>query len=198
MMHNLSILKIAENEYRISGTATMLEDIYKYVEFEGETYHKLRREEVIINLDELWGKNKNEFTLYEVDEFNILGLPTIKFWGYTNSHTLISNTYYSENKYVCLLQVLSEYKIIPFKIHAGKSSLYYTDIKHGIEVNLYQYGFNNSVTTDLSYQEVLKLNIPNKYLGIKYTDREFFPDGWQKFNDSQKADLLINYINKIN
>ena len=198
MNHNVKIISIGENEYRVSGTVTYLEEFDKKVTVDGEDYYKTWREWVVTDLDKEWVNNKKGFNLVTIDIFKVLGLPEIKFWKYSNAHEFCTPMILSSNSYVSLLQVLSEEKIIP-EIHCGKDNCsrgyYNRDVKDGIEITLYGYGFNNSITTDLSYAEVLKLNIPDHYFRGK---PEYFPKGWQKFNDSQKSDLLINFINKLN
>ena len=199
MNHNVKIISIGENEYRVSGTVIKLQEYYKTVTVDGDDYHKTWREEVLVDIDKSWDSG-DTFRWYctEIDDFQIIGLPIIKLWNYSNAYYFIkSRTARSENEYVNMCQILSDIGIIPFEIWAGKSSAF-EDIKDGVVVNIYSYGFNNSMSVVLTYQDILRLNIPEgKYL-YKYKDREYFPKGWQKFNDSQKSDLLINFINKLN
>lgn len=201
-MHNVSIIKVGENSFRVSGTVTSLKWNFKTVTVEGETYTKKWADEITINLDDEWGKENSDFRVYNTDFFSRVGMPDIKMWYYSNAHTFCRSYQFSSNDYVNYLQQLDYYGFLSRKLFFGKyDERCYTinDFFNNKKFNvcLFGYGFNNFVYTELSYQEILQLNVDRSF--IQWTNNklgdEIFPNGYEKFNYSQKVELLNNFIN---
>jgi hypothetical protein len=202
MKNNVAIIKILENEYRVSGTVLYLKDVSKSVTVDGETYWSKKLEEAEIDLDKEWAAAKGSFKwhCYETDFLHYFKMNEIKVWDYSNSYYFVSQTIFSNNDYVGRMETLSELGILPIEIHKGKGRCKGWDIgdakrNRDIEMTLFSYGFGNIVTTYVKYSDVLKYSIPINILNISYCLDSLFPKDYHLFDDFKKSELLVNFIN---
>ncbi len=201
MINTLSIIKVEENTYRLSGRIGLLDTIEKSVLVDGEYYYNSRCEEKIFDIDEIWSNSKDEFYEYETDFMNKFGLPEIKMNTWQSKHSLVYDCYNrSENNYVNYLQLLNGVNVFPYELHFGKRDGKYYDFENWhkgekIEVILDGYGFNNSIYCYLNYAEILEFNItPETSYSLKPI---LFPKKTNQLTDEEKLSLLQNYIEGI-
>ena len=193
MRNNVTILKIAENEYRVSGCLDVVDEKVKTVIVDGEQYHKIERVIEEFNIDDLFATKPERFHLVEIDEFTIIGLPVIKFWDLRSiSETIRSSNIRSSNYYIQILELFHELNILP-KVYYGKWNYIGDD---EIIIKIHHYGWSNEAWIYLPYSEALKHDIPDYKITCKNKET-LFPNGWQKFTWVQKSELLLNKINKI-
>lgn len=201
MNNEVTILKLSDTEYRISGYVIEIEHSQKHVVVDGETYYKNTHEVVKYDLDAAFANNKNQFWETGTDFLEMFNHHEITFYTHKDWHKYAVSHMLSENNYVSALQVLSEYNALPFKIYAGKNEYRRTvsDFFSGCEipVNLYGYGFGSSVNAYIKYQDYLKSKIPSNRLQYDYRLEDFFPDKIWELNEERKSELLIKYINNL-
>lgn len=202
MSNNVTILKLNDTDYRISGYVVVTERIQKSVVVEGETYYKFdRMENIKVDLDAAFENNRNQFWKINTDFLDYFNVQGVNFYTYQDWHKYATRKFLSENEYVSAIQVLNEQNVFPFKIYCGKNDSYLqkNDFykNNEIPVHLFTYGWNNTGTTYITYQEYLKSKIPSYMIPHHYYLDEYFPTKIWELSDERKSELLMTFINQL-
>lgn len=196
-------MQLSEYSYRVSGAIELCNTVTKSVVVDGDEYFKKEEITYLFSLDEEWEINRNNFTKIEIDEFNILGKDTIIVYDYKLLNNYASryatSLEYSQNHKTQLVYTLANKfaDIFPKKIIRNGEKIHLRPPFNKIYLSLYGYGYNNSFGVYLSYQEIIKLDIPNPLfidqIDVQFRDM-YFPKNWTVFNEIEKTNMLVNYI----
>jgi hypothetical protein len=203
------LIRISDNEFRVSGTAEYFVDKTKYVTVDGERYSNFTREIVNYNLDEMY--EKGGFEVYEMDffqpVFDVLkvyypkGLFSIfsRFSSVTSAADIVHCT-----SLVCeCLGICRGYDLNRSKMHysfgKGTGQYYNMNIESIVKHNsfpfkLFDYSTSTSFCIYMSYQMVLSYGITDKiakYYQVKSLYKMYQPLFLPVNNEIEKVDRLL-------
>lgn len=184
-----NLIKIAENEYRISGEQKATYEDVKTVTVDGAKYSRTEYVERVFSYDEDFSSLKKDFdwTKIEADELCFLGMNAVTVWDYRwRYNTAIDGIAPCDCKYsngsVHILKFLFHLNLLDHRISniytskkqtwqtyldkdkAAKESLYR---HHSIDVLVFEYGFQNATYCTISLKYFLGLDM-NIFKGSKY------------------------------
>ena len=182
------LIKISENEYRVSGRVEFTTEKVESVVVDGKRYSRAYDVLGTFDYDDEFKKTPRCFYWHkiEIDCFAFLGVPEITVWDYTgwieNSALYklakLSSKHYpiSTNNFVAVICYLFDEKCFPSSILAvgtrkrydydtRKDQLrrvkYYLFVYGIIEIKLFEYGFQNSVFCNVDICNFLYLDMSN-------------------------------------
>jgi len=215
---NTFFTKLSENEYLIDGELEVRYESTKSVIVDGETYTKSDFELKKVNLFDFYNddKKRNNFDKFTLDSLEFLGLPIIYVYDYGKFSKAPSKGlpfHYSENEYVNI--ICNFYKLYPDDIiknlYCGKKSQYHNfnfDLYENsiISLEVYKYGFNNSITIDIEFKNFIQLDISKidnlqiiwQIEHLCNCFRRLLPSDFmkKKLSDYQINQILIKFLNE--
>lgn len=158
----VSLKKISDKEFSVSGVVDVLFETTKTIIHEGEEYFKVARDFVPVDLIKYMDKNPNHKSCYEFF-YNWLNIDYKAYYPNSFSRLLdkFSDKNYSTNEYVNILcKILSVEKNELIKeFYTSKESPKITDLKFlSIPIVLVDYGFNNKLIIEVEFKKLISLD----------------------------------------
>lgn len=208
----ISVIKIGDSEYRISGTHILGCTTVKTVVFDGETYYKTVTTDKVFDFDaDFLSETKcRNWEIITLSELSFLGGHPVVFHDYNfdyGSAQCRAFGQYSENRAVNLYNGLkndfNEFANVK-NIYSGKlgySAVYaekYFYETGSILVAVFQYGFGNCLYAEVSLEAFLCSNIPNISTHTKWAYSRMIPEiktAKRSFSDDQKFEIATRLLN---
>lgn len=191
--NSVELKKIDDYTFTFTGSFSHLVDKIKYANIEGETYSKLYRDEVFVDVDKEVKENPqvNEIEL----DFNIK-LKIIELKNYRLSHLLANESTVED---INLLKNLYRKKMLPKHIDcvytSESNNVYLKNFKDSLNdllvpVEQFSYGWNNSLYIDYNLHFVLNQNYNSWPFNVKRLFRECGYDFSKKETFKESLKLL--------
>lgn len=177
----LYLHKISDTEYAIFGKRQMCSDVHKTVTVDGIEYSRTDREEYICDMEEEY--NKGKLKKFKTDFLETFGYSEITLhymeFQYSNSLERFYRYEMSSNPEIYFLQFLDGSKLLPNKISlsVGKETSWWSrEKKPMFEYVIKAYGYNNYVTMEIGYHDIVRYNLPKNRIHSNKHGR--FRDNW--------------------
>jgi|DEB0MinimDraft_10_1074344.scaffolds.fasta_scaffold48210_2 hypothetical protein len=158
----MEIREISENEFKPVGSVRLMVQKAKTVCVDGDVYFNHYAEEEDVE------PSKYHLYCVELDDLQSFGL-SFKMWDYRATYWYVFkkwagylNCQYSENEYVFYWQWLFENGKLPNwvkSVYTDKTSFsipFDERLKHTCQVVICEYGFNNSLYADITWEKVFE------------------------------------------